>query len=199
MKSDIISNSYSGEEPNADLEKAIERANKNDILFIAAAGNTATDLDLDSAYPASYGLQYPNIIVVASTNFEDNLSDFSNYGLETVDLAAPGEWILSTTPFNETGYSSGTSMAVPFVAGAAALVMRESNFTFTAAETKEIILDTVEILPSLEDRIASGGILRIDKAIDLAKRVNTSDSTRSGQSEVVQTKTVRKLLDKGIS
>ena len=61
-------------------------------LVVVAAGNTESDLNKDRAYPASYSSELPNILVVASTDYQDRLSNFSNYGTDAVQLAAPGEW-----------------------------------------------------------------------------------------------------------
>jgi subtilisin family serine protease len=63
-----------------------------DVLFVVAAGNTATDLDAEPSYPASYASEFSNIIVVASTDYKDRMSNFSSYGATTVHVAAPGEW-----------------------------------------------------------------------------------------------------------
>lgn len=57
-----------------------------------AAGNTATDLDAETSYPASYAAEFSNVLVVASTDYKDRLSNFSSYGAGTVHVAAPGEW-----------------------------------------------------------------------------------------------------------
>ena len=63
-------------------------------LFVAAAGNNSGDNDTDPRYPASYDL--PNIIAVAATDTSDELASFSNYGQTSVDIAAPGQGIIST-------------------------------------------------------------------------------------------------------
>ena len=78
------------------LKDAIEAAGDVGIIFVAAAGNEANDNDGKKLYPASYDLL--NIISVAATNHFDNLAYFSNYGLSTVDIGAPGVNILSTVP-----------------------------------------------------------------------------------------------------
>ena len=89
---DIITNSWSGSEDNPALRDAIQQSFDKDVLFVVAAGNTASNLDLEKAYPASYANEFSNMIVVASTNYQDKLSNFSNYGQDSVHIGAPGEW-----------------------------------------------------------------------------------------------------------
>lgn len=83
---------------NGDLTYgALERARSSDVLVIAAAGNEGRDNDIEPFFPASYDLD--NIIAVASSSSADGISSFSNYGAVSVDMAAPGESVLSTFPF----------------------------------------------------------------------------------------------------
>jgi subtilisin family serine protease len=89
-----INASWGGSEYNELLKEAIEAAGNAGIIFIASAGNNSTDSDTTPFYPSSYDL--PNIISVAATDQDDNLADFSNYGVDSVDIAAPGVNILST-------------------------------------------------------------------------------------------------------
>lgn len=193
-KADIISNSYSGPSSYPKLENAIKKAQENDILFIAAAGNTASNLDIEPAYPGAYTKNYTNVIAVASTNYDNGLSNFTNFGYNTVQIAAPGEWILSTTPFNETAYYSGSSMAVPFVAAAAALVMHVADRNVTAIEVKDILLESTEKLASLDGKISSEGLLRVDKAVELAQTKFSSKSNGEDIPSEASKIQVRKLL-----
>lgn len=166
----VMSNSWGGpaedEAENKALEEAVERANQADVLFVAAAGNDSADNDETPVYPAA--IRKPNILTVAATSSKDGLAFFSNYGKETVHVAAPGFGVLSTTPGNEYKKISGTSMACPHVAGLAALVLAE-NPKLTAVEVKQIIMDTVDELPALKGKTVTGGRVNALKAIERAR------------------------------
>ena len=116
-------NSWGGGGYSKAMIDAIKRAEKANILFITAAGNDGTDNDLFPLYPASY--TNPNIISVTSINPDGTWPGLANVGIKSVDIAAPGEGIISTVPNYEGkpdyAYDGGTSMSVPFVTGAAAL------------------------------------------------------------------------------
>src|SRR5262249_54515497 len=111
----VINASWGGTGPSEAVREAIQSASDAGVLFVAAAGNNGSDNDLFPFYPAGYDV--PSVISVASSDHNDHRSSFSNYGRTTVDLAAPGENILSTMPFNSYAYLSGTSMAAPHVTG----------------------------------------------------------------------------------
>jgi len=158
----ILSNSWGGAKYSQALKDAISYANNNDVLFIAAAGNDSLDNDIYPFYPSSYDV--PNIVSVAATDSNDQLAWFSNYGLETVDLGAPGVSILSTVPDNAYASYSGTSMATPHVSGVAA-ILKGYNPELTALEIKELIMEGVDSLPSLEGLTVTGGRLNLYKAL----------------------------------
>ena len=140
------------------------------MLHLAAAGNFNSNNDEVPFYPASYELD--NIVAVAATDHNDSYAFFSNYGLEGVDLAAPGVSILSTVPTgicsrcDPTGYRllHGTSMATPHVAGIAALLWTKDP-TFTVAEVKQILLDSSEPLTDLSKRTVTDGRVNAVQAL----------------------------------
>lgn len=134
----------------------------SDMLFVVAAGNDGADTDVTPSYPASYDLD--NIISVANLNCDGNLHSSSDYGETSVDLAAPGSYILSTTPEDTYSYMTGTSMAAPMVTAAAAMVYSYFD-DITLADVKEILLSTVQPLDSLEGLTATGGMLDFGAAL----------------------------------
>lgn len=160
----VMNNSWGGGAYSRALEECIGRARDAGILFVVAAGNTqgGHDNDREASYPANYNLD--NIIAVAATNNQDKLSSFSHYGAKTVHIAAPGENIFSTFPNRAYATISGTSMASPHVAGAAALLLaKEPKLTYKQLRTR--LLNNVDIIPSLKTKVSSGGRLNVYKAL----------------------------------
>lgn len=156
-------NSWGGGGFSQALYDAISRANGKDILFIAAAGNGGSDgigdnNDVTQSYPSNYDL--PNVIAVAAITSSGAKSSFSNYGLTTVDLGAPGQGIWSTTASNTYESYSGTSMATPHVTGAAALY-KSTHANATGADIKAAILGSVTATASLSGKTVSGGRLNV--------------------------------------
>jgi len=161
----LTNNSWGGGGYSQALYDAINAAGQQGALFIAAAGNDSNNTDITPAYPASYNLA--NIISVASTTNTDSLSYFSNYGLTSVDLGAPGSNIYSTLPNNSYGTYSGTSMASPHVAGAAALVWSQ-NPTWTAQQVKNTLMNTGDPIAALAGKTVSGKRLNVFNALAAA-------------------------------
>lgn len=161
---EISSNSWGGAGFNSALNDAINNARAAGHIFVAAAGNSGANNDATPFYPSSY--TQDNVVAVAATDSNDNLAGYSNYGATTVDLAAPGSSIYSTVPVSmgSYAYKSGTSMATPFVAGALALVW-DAHPDWTYSQVINQVLSTVDQLPSLAGKVASGGRLNLANAL----------------------------------
>jgi subtilisin family serine protease/chitodextrinase len=159
----VLNNSWGGYGTVPALEDAVNATNAAGILFVASAGNESNDNDGEfKAIPASYASS--NIISVAATNNLDELASFSNYGATTVDLAAPGVGILSTTPGNRYQSFNGTSMAAPHVAGALALAWA-CHPDKTSTEIQDALFGSVDALDSLDGAVATGGRLNVNNLL----------------------------------
>jgi len=156
----IVNASLGGSSYSKSEYDAIRAA--KDVLFVVAAGNSGTDNDTNPSYPCAYDL--PNVLCVAASDRDDALAPFSNYGLGSVDLAAPGVGILSTWLSGAYRTLSGTSMATPHVAGAAALVLA-ANPQLTTGQLRQTLVQTVDPILALEHRVASGGRLDVARAV----------------------------------
>ncbi|MBU8536985.1 S8 family serine peptidase [Falsiroseomonas tokyonensis] len=155
-------NSWGGGGYSSAMQAAIDRTAQAGNLFIAAAGNSASDTDRFGSYPANYSTLasagYEAVVSVAALTSSGTLAGFSNYGATTVDLAAPGQGILSTTANGGYGTMSGTSMAAPHVTGAVALYAA-ANAGDSAADIRAALLGSATATASLAGRTATGGRL----------------------------------------
>lgn len=158
----IISASWGSTAKSRALEDVIRKAYEEGILFVAAAGNSTSDNDRTPHYPSSYNLG--NVVSVAALNRKDELASFSNYGAKSVHIAAPGEEILSTWLKNGFEEKKGTSMATPFVAGVAALVLAE-NPKMSVDDLRALLLKSVDPVPALKGKVSSGGRINAAKAV----------------------------------
>ncbi|MEQ9355156.1 S8 family serine peptidase [Coleofasciculus chthonoplastes] len=168
MGANLTNNSWGGGGYSQGLYDAIAAAGQAGQLFIAAAGNGGFDgigdnNDVTPHYPSNYDLD--NIICVAATDDCDNLASFSNYGVTSVDLGAPGVDIYSTIPGGGYASYNGTSMATPHVSGVAALIWSQ-NPHLSASEVKNQILSTVDPISSLQGNTVTGGRLNANNALD---------------------------------
>jgi subtilisin family serine protease len=134
------------------------------VLNVFAAGNNGRNIETQPIYPASY--TSPHILTVASSTSTDARSSFSNFGAVSVDLAAPGSSIYSTTFGTNSSYGtmSGTSMATPHVAGAAAL-LSAYNPNLSAASLKATLMNTVDVLAAWNGVVKTGGRLNVSNAL----------------------------------
>jgi subtilisin family serine protease len=127
---DVVNMSLGGHEPSAALQDAVAAAYAAGVTLVAASGNTVTLQDLIYGCPVAYPAAYDQVIAVSFTGTADKLTGYSCTGPQ-VDLAAPGDNIISTVPVGNcmfcsaNGYKaeSGTSMASPHVAGVVALTL----------------------------------------------------------------------------
>ena len=168
MGARITSNSYGGGYNEAERD-AFENS---PLLHICAAGNESNDNDVSPYYPQDRPVGYPasypfeNIISVGASDRRDRLARFSNYGERNVDLAAPGTGTLSTVPGGGYETKSGTSMATPHVAGVAGLIAT----LYPQASNEEIrtrLLANVDPLPAMRGKVASGGRLNAQQALEV--------------------------------
>ena len=156
----IVNCSWGSTVNNMALKEVISNSS---MLFVCSAGNSNTNIDNNLVYPASFNCS--NIISVTSVNQYGNISSFSNYGENNVDVAAPGEGILSTLADNTYGESSGTSMASAFVSGEAAILLSREN-TLCAVELKDRIITCSEHLLSLSGKVNGSSKINCKYAVD---------------------------------
>ncbi|KYG70091.1 S8 family peptidase [Bdellovibrio bacteriovorus] len=164
MGAHIINYSGGGTEFSQEEYDAVAEAEKKGILFVAAAGNERSNSDQFHYYPADYKLK--NIISVTAIDPSTQVLASSNYGIETVDIAAPGQNILSCLPGNAYGYMTGTSQATAFVTGAAALTMAHKQ-SFKAEDVKKYILATGDAQSQLASKTRTSRQLNLYKALTI--------------------------------
>ncbi len=156
----VISASWGSTQKSRALEDVISKAYDEGILFVAASGNSSTDNDRSPHYPSNYN----NVVSVAALDRNDQLASFSNFGVKSVQIAAPGKDILSTWLGDEYEEHSGTSMATPVVAGVAALIAAHEP-QLSVAELRRKLLASVDKLDSLKGKVVTGGRINAAKAV----------------------------------
>jgi len=157
----ITNNSWGGGGYSKALYDAIMRLHAVNGLFIAAAGNEGDNNDLSPHYPSTYDIS--NIIAVAAIGPDGKLAYFSNYGRTTVDVAAPGVGILSTSHIgNNYVQLSGSSMATPHVSGIAALLASRG---FDRDTVRARILNGSVKTKALKGKLTTEGETKARKAV----------------------------------
>ncbi len=155
----VINASWGGGSESQALREVIAAAGQKDIeiVFVCAAGNSGEDIDSVADFPADYAVDLNNVISVAAIDSGDNLAGFSNFGHNSVSVAAPGVGIWSTvSDIREYAPLSGTSMASPHVAGIVALMLSHKP-SLTPEEVKKIIVSTAEPTTELASKVVSSG------------------------------------------
>jgi subtilisin family serine protease len=159
----VINASWGGSgTPDPTITAALQYADSKGVIFVAAAGNNGQDIDNNPFQPASEDL--PNMIVVAAIGSNGALPSWSNYGVNSVQLAAPGVNIVSTLPNDSYGDLSGTSMATPYVTGTVALV-EAAHPTWSMSQVIDAVLDHTTADPSLSGEVTTGGVVNAAAAV----------------------------------
>jgi subtilisin family serine protease len=173
----VISASWGGYGYSTVLHDAIAAARDAGVLFVTAAGNYGANLDYFGFYPACYA-DLDNIISVGASDQNDQPAYFSNYGVQSVDLFAPGVNIYSTLPGDTYEFLTGTSMACPFVSGAAALVWSK-NLGADYRTVKGLILNYADQKTAFANKCVSGGRLNLYNSV--VKQPNDSQNPADTQ------------------
>lgn len=163
----IINASWGGAPCVPSLRNTFVELQNKGILIVVAAGNDGRDIDVYPEYPASFNVATQ--ITVAASSMTDFMTSWSNSGFKSVHVAAPGEHILSTVPGSSAAYMDGTSMAAPFVSGAAALLW-SAYPTATAEQIKSAIMNSVDVDPGHEFKVKTRGRINVEKALRSLKQ-----------------------------
>jgi len=154
----VINCSFGSTSDNPALADAI--ANAGDTLFVASAGNSRRNLDMQSSYPAAY--RFNNVISVGSVNADGGFSYFSDYSTNLVDITAIGRDVTSAIPGGGYGPMSGTSMATAHISGVAAVLAAQE---MQSASIRARLLNSADRLDNLQNKVSDGRRLNTINAV----------------------------------
>ena len=160
MGAELINCSFGSTVYNKALYDAIAGCG---ALVVCAAGNNRRDFDAAPSYPAGYGGELPNVISVASVNADDGFSYYSNYGSNSIGIAARGRDVYSALPGNKYGLMSGTSMSAAYVSGAAASIL--SRESMDPWELRGRLLYSADKLANLQNKVIGGRRTNLSNAL----------------------------------
>ena len=174
----ICNLSFGTTEYYPELEKVMRDSK---MLFVVSAGNgnakgIGEDTDQKPDYPSSFDLD--NVISAANLMFDGNLAESSNYGAKSVDIAAPGTYIVSTIADSGYGFMTGTSMSAPMVTGAAAMLYSYRT-DLQLSDIRKVLLETARKLPTLNGKLSSNGMLDLYTALNYGRTTETADSEQT--------------------
>ncbi len=185
MGAKITNNSwgYQGPESLA-LSDAFKAHRDAGIIDVMAAGNSSADNDAQGFWPTNFASKYDNVVSVAASDRNDTIAGFSNYGKNNVTIAAPGVEIYSTITGAGYDYKDGTSMASPLVAGILTNYW-DTNPDLTYAEVLADLYNTVDKIPSMGDKVRSGGRVNFGDLMALSKSPYFATGSGAGSPSLV--------------
>lgn len=175
MRASIVNFSGGGEGFNFAEMQLMREAERNNILVVAAAGNGGADTDQRKYYPASYPLR--NILSVTAINRRNQRPAYANWGRHTVDLAAPGDEIVSSLPGGVSGEMSGTSQATAFATGAASLLLSQTP-SLKPHEIADLLRRSGQPTPSFEGKSKTSAKLDLFRAMTMKDQSYFSSGVR---------------------
>jgi subtilisin family serine protease len=149
----VVNMSLNGADRTLALEEAIAAAEAQGVLVVTSAGNDGADRDSLPSYPAS--INSPAIVSVASSDRSGRLGYASAYGASSVDIAAPGDNILTTDLRGRYGTHSGTSFAAAYVTGAAAL-LASAQPAASGSQIRGVLLASARLGGRVDRRVPGG-------------------------------------------
>ncbi|KDD76845.1 subtilase, partial [Helicosporidium sp. ATCC 50920] len=177
----VSSNSWVAPELTQSMTEAILQASAANQLFVAASGNQGLNTDVTTMFPPSLflnsGFDSSHVITVGSVDQANALSYFSNFGQQTVTLAAPGQNIVSTALTSSYGPADGTSMSCPQVVGVLALMKAYAlgrSRDVSAVQLKALLLEGATAVPTLKFSLQSGKVLNSYGAVQALVRFLSS-------------------------